>query len=178
MKRIVALVIPLLIFVNVALAQKVVVLKSNIKFQVKYLGVNTGGTINSLQANMAFNPDKLDSSTIEAILDVKTVNTDNDLRDGHLRSDEFFDIAKYPNITMKSISFKHKSGDKYTGQFNLTIKDKTKVFEIPFTYTTATANTATFKGGLKLNRLDFGIGSSSLVLGNEVSVSIEVDVAK
>ena len=178
MKRIVALVIPLLILVNIALAQKVVVLKSNIKFQVKYLGVNTGGTINGLQLNMVFNPDKLDGSTIEAILDVKTINTDNDLRDGHLRSDEFFDIAKYPSITMKSISFKHKSGDNYTGQFNLTIKDKTKVFEIPFTYTTATANTATFKGGLKLNRLDFGIGGSSMVVGNEVSLSIEVDVAK
>ncbi len=178
MKRIVALVIPLLIFVNIALAQKAVVLKSNIKFQVKYLGVNTGGTINGIQLNMAFTPDNLSSSTIEAILDVKTINTDNDLRDGHLRSDEFFDIAKYPSITMKSISFKHKSGDNYTGQFNLTIKDKTKVFEIPFTYTTATANTATFKGGLKLNRLDFGIGGSSMVVGNEVSVSIEVDVAK
>jgi len=178
MKRIVALVIPLLIFVNIAVAQKVVVLKSNIKFQLKNLGVNTGGTINGLQATMAFNPDNLDGSTIEAILDVKSVNTDNDLRDSHLRSDEFFDVTKYPNITMKSVSFKHKSGDNYTGQFSLTIKDKTKVFEVPFTYTTATANTATFKGGLKLNRLDFGIGGKSLVMGNEVSVGIEVDVAK
>jgi polyisoprenoid-binding protein YceI len=177
MKRIIALVIPLLILVNFASAQKVVILKSTVKFQLKNLGVNTGGTINGLQATMVFDPDKLETSTIEAVLDVNSINTDNDLRDSHLRSDEFFDVAKHPNIVMKSVSLKHKSGDNYTGQFNLTIKDKTKTFEVPFTYT-AVNNIATFKGGLKLNRLDFGIGGKSLVMGNEVSVSIEVQVAK
>ncbi|MBC7398314.1 MAG: YceI family protein [Mucilaginibacter sp.] len=178
MKRIVALIIPLLILVNLASAQKVTVLKSTIKFQLKNLGINTGGSINGLSTNMAFNPDKLDASTIEAILDVNAINTDNDLRDTHLRSDEFFDVAKYPTITMKSVSLKRKSGDKYTGQFNLTIKGITKTFDVPFTYTTDASNNATFKGGLKLNRLDFGIGGKSLVMGNEVSVSIEVQVAK
>jgi polyisoprenoid-binding protein YceI len=177
MKRIVALIIPLLILVNISTAQKVVILKNTIKFQLKNLGINTGGTINGLQATMVFSPDKLDSSTIEAALDVSSINTDNDLRDSHLRSDEFFDMAKYPKIIMKSVSFKHKSGDNYIGQFNLTIKDKTKTFDVPFTYTTI-ENTATFKGGLKLNRLDFNVGGKSLVMSNEVSVSIEVQVAR
>jgi polyisoprenoid-binding protein YceI len=177
MKRIVALIIPLVLLINIATAQKVVILKNTIKFQLKNLGINTGGTINGLQATMVFSPDKLETSTIEALLDVKSIDTDNDLRDSHLRSDEFFDAAKYPNIIMKSISFKHKSGDKYVGQFSLTIKDKTKVFDVPFTYTTI-ENTATFTGGLKLNRLDFGIGGSSLVMSNEVSVSIEVQIAR
>ena len=117
MKRIVALIIPLLILVTVASAQKANVLKTTIKFQLKNLGVNTGGSINGLSANMAFDPEKPETGSIEAILDVKSINTDNDLRDTHLRSDEFFDVAKYPTITMKSVSLKHKSGDKYTGQF-------------------------------------------------------------
>jgi polyisoprenoid-binding protein YceI len=177
MKRIVALVLPLLFLVTIATAQKVVILKNTIKFQLKNLGINTGGTINGLQATMVFSPDKLDSSTIEATLDVSSINTDNDLRDSHLRSDEFFDMAKYPKIIMKSVSFKHKSGDNYIGQFNLTIKDKTKTFDVPFTYTTI-ENTATFKGGLKLNRLDFNIGGKSLVMSNEVSVSMEVQIAR
>ncbi|MDB4924183.1 YceI family protein [Mucilaginibacter sp.] len=177
MKHIVTLIIPLLILVTAASAQKTAINKATIKFQLKNLGINTGGTINGLQATIQFAPDKLDSSTIEALLDVSSINTENDLRDKHLRSDEFFDVEKFPKITMKSMSFKHKSGDNYTGQFSLTIKDKTKVFEVPFIYT-ATDNTATFKGGIKLNRLDFGIGSKSLVMSNDVSVSIEVDAAK
>ncbi|HWZ36641.1 MAG TPA: YceI family protein [Mucilaginibacter sp.] len=177
MKRIFFLLLPLLVLVNVALAQKSNVLKTDIKFQLKNLGVKTGGSFNALQANINFDPDKLDGSTIEAMLDVKSINTDNDLRDSHLRSDEFFDANKYPAITIKSISLKHKSGDNYVGQFNLTIKNQTKQFEIPFTYTTDTS-AGTFKGGLKLNRLDFNVGGKSLVMSNEVSVSIEVQVAK
>lgn len=177
MKRIIALIIPLLILAQLASAQKVTVLKSTIKFQLKNLGIKTGGSINGLTANIAFNPDKLETSTIEAMLDVSSINTDNDLRDSHLRGDEFFDAAKYPTISMKSISFKHKSGDNYTGQFSLTIKGITKTFEVPFTYTTD-ASGATFKGGFKLNRLDFNIGTKSLVMSNDVSVSIEVQVAK
>ncbi|WP_214073302.1 YceI family protein [Mucilaginibacter sp. dw_454] len=177
MKRIVALVIPLLVLINVALAQKSNILKSDVKFQLKNLGVNTGGTFKTLQATINFDADKPETGTIEATLDVNSVNTDNDLRDNHLRSDEFFDATKYPSIVMKSISIKHKGGDKYVGQFNLTIKNQTKQFEMPFTYDTD-ATSATFKGGLKLNRLDFGVGGKSLVMSNEVSVSIEVQVAK
>jgi polyisoprenoid-binding protein YceI len=178
MKRIVTLIIPLLILVTVAFAQtKTVINKANIKFQIKNLGINTGGDINGLQATIQFDPAKLDGSTIDATLDANSVNTDNDLRDKHLRSDEFFDVEKYPKITIKSTSFKHKSGDNYTGQFNLTIKDKTKALEIPFTYTT-TGSTAVFKGNFKLNRLDFGVGGKSFVMADDVFVTIEVEAAK
>ncbi|GAA4101676.1 YceI family protein [Mucilaginibacter panaciglaebae] len=177
MKRTFLLLLPLLVLCNVGFAQKSNILKTDIKFQLKNLGIKTGGSFNALQANINFNPDKLDSSSIEASLDVSSINTDNDLRDSHLRSDEFFDVQKYPAITIKSISFKHKSGNNYVGQFNLTIKSQTKQFEIPFIYTTD-ATSATFKGGLKLNRLDFNVGPKSLVMGNEVSVSIEVQVAR
>ncbi|HEY9533855.1 MAG TPA: YceI family protein [Mucilaginibacter sp.] len=177
MKRTFLLLLPLLVLVNVAFAQKSNILKTDIKFQLKNLGIKIGGSFSALQANINFNPDQLDSSSIEATLDVSSINTNNDLRDSHLRSDEFFDAAKYPVITMKSISLKHKSGDKYVGQFNLTIKDKTKQYEMPFTYT-ADSSSVTFKGGLKLNRLDFGVGGRSLVMSNEVSVSIGVQVAK
>ncbi|MFD2872406.1 YceI family protein [Mucilaginibacter ximonensis] len=177
MKRTFLLLLPLLVLVNIALAQKSNILKTDIKFQLKNLGVKTGGSFSALQANINFDPNKPETSSIEATLDVKSINTDNDLRDSHLRSDEYFDADKYPTITMKSISLKHKSGSNYVGQFNLTIKNQTKQFEVPFTYT-ADGNSATFKGGLKLNRLDFNIGSKSLVMSNDVSVSIEVQVAK
>lgn len=177
MKRTFFLLLPLLVLVNIALAQKSNIVKTDIKFQLKNLGVKTGGSFSALQANINFDAAKPESGTIEATLDVNSVNTDNDLRDKHLRSDEFFDVAKYPTITMKSISLKHKSGDNYVGQFSLTIKNQTKQFEIPFTYTTD-ASSSTFKGGLKLNRLDFGIGGKSLVMSNDVAVSIEVQVAK
>ena len=161
-----------------AVAQvKHTVTQSTINFQVKNLGFNTHGTINGLQGNIQFDPAKPESSTIEASVDANTINTDNDMRDNHLKEDSYFDAANYPKITMKSVSLKHKSGNNYEGQFNLTIKGKTQLVTVPFTYT-ATANTAEFKGSLKIKRTDFGVGSSSMVMSNDVFVDIDVKATK
>jgi polyisoprenoid-binding protein YceI len=145
------------------------VTRSAITFKIKNMGIGTGGSVSSLQADVNFNPADPSSSTIEASVDAGSINTDNSSRDEHLRSEDYFDVARYPKITLKSVSFKHISGNSYTGQFNLTIKGKTKPVEIPFTYT-QTGNTAVFKGSFKLNRLDYGVGSSSMILANEVTV--------
>lgn len=175
MKKLLPLIV-ILFFVTTAFAQ-VKVAKTKITFQIKNLGINTSGFFGNMQANIQFDPATLATSTIEANVDVNSINTDNDTRDEHLRSDEFFDAAKYPKITMRSVSFKHKSGNNYSGQFTVTMKDKTKVFEVPFTYIPA-ANGATFKGSFKLNRLDFGVGEKSLVLSNDVTISIEAETSK
>lgn len=175
MKKLLPLIV-ILFFITTTFAQ-VKVSKATIAFQIKNLGINTNGFFGNMQANIQFDPAALGTSAIEATTDVNSINTDNDTRDEHLRSDEFFDAAKYPKITMKSVSFKRKSGNNYSGQFNVTMKNRTKAFEVPFTYV-ATGNNATFKGSFKLNRLDFGVGEKSLVLSNEVIVFIEVETVK
>ncbi|MDB4902589.1 MAG: hypothetical protein JWQ63_1870 [Mucilaginibacter sp.] len=157
--------------------EKNTVTRSAITFQIKNLGINTGGTISGLKADIQFNPNNLASDTINASVDVNTINTDNDSRDDHLKGTDYFDAAHFPKIIMKSVSFRHKSGTNYTGTFNLTIKGKTKLIEIPFTYTEK-GNTAIFKGNFKLNRLDFGIGESSMMLSNEVTVNIDAEINK
>ncbi len=138
------------------------------------MGIAVDGAIGDLQANVQFNPANLQTSTVEASVDVNTINTDNSSRDEHLKSEDFFDIAHYPKITLKSVLFKHKSGNNYTGSFNLTIKNKTKLVEVPFIFTQK-GNEMAFKGSFKLNRLDFGIGDSSLVLSDEVTVNIDAE---
>jgi polyisoprenoid-binding protein YceI len=174
MKRVFAPVI-LLLLVSITSAQvKTTVGKFAITFQIKNLGINTDGSIGGLQANIQFDPIHLNTSSIEASTDVNTINTDNDTRDSHLKSDEYFDAAHYPKIIIKSVSFKHKSGNNYTGIFNLTIKDKTKSIEMPFSYT-ETGNTAVLKGSFKINRLDFGVGDKSFVMSNDVFVNIEAE---
>lgn len=168
----------LLLVANCAIAQvKHTVTKSTITFQIKNLGFNTSGSISGLQGDIRFDPANLDSSSISSSVDVNTLNTDNNMRDEHLKSDSYFDAAKYPQITMRSVSIKHKSGDNYTGTFNLTIKGKKLPVEMPFTYT-ATGNVALFKGSFKMKRTDFGIGGSSLTMSNEVNVNIEVEASK
>ena len=159
----------LLIITSIAFAQgNAAISHSTITFQIKNLGINTHGTIGGLKAEAKFNPADLAASEIVATVDVNTINTDNEKRDHHIKSDDYFDVAKYPKITLKSISFKHKGGSNYVGVFNLTIKDKTKLVEIPFTY-----SADTFKGEFKINRRDYGVGGGSMIMADEVTITIE-----
>ncbi len=156
--------------------QKSVLPRSTITFQIKNLGVNTTGSIRGLQADVHFNPSALSLSSIEASVDVHTINTDNLSRDDHVKGEDFFDAAHYPKITIKSVSFKHRSGNNYTGQFILTIKGRAKNLEIPFNCITK-GNLIEFKGSFKINRLDFGVGESSMILSNDVTVNIDTEIA-
>ncbi len=153
------------------------VAKSSITFEIKNMGINTGGSLGGLTAKIHFVGANLSASTLEASVDVGTINTDNTTKDEHLRSEDFFDVAKYPKITMKSVALKHKSGDNYIGTFLLTIKDKTKQLDIPFSYMDQ-GNTVEFKSTFKINRLDFGVGSSSMILSDVVTVHLDCEERK
>jgi polyisoprenoid-binding protein YceI len=153
------------------------VTRSAITFGIKNLGINTEGSISGLVAKVNFAPANLSASSIEASVDVNTINTDNSSRDEHLRSGDFFDVARYPKISLKSVAFRHKSGNNYIGTFTLTIKDKSKQIEMPFTFLDKD-NTIGFKGAFKINRLDFGVGSESMILSNDVTVNIDCEGGK
>ena len=109
MKRISLIIFAIVTTITTSVAQTTIT-KSSIKFQIKNLGINTGGTLGGLKANIHFNPTQLSGSNIEATVDVATINTDNDERDTHLRSADFFEVQRYPHITLRSVSFKHKNG--------------------------------------------------------------------
>lgn len=167
-----------LILINLCFASaQNTIIHSSISFKIKNLGVNTNGTIGGLQASVKFNPADPASSTLEASVDVNTINTDNSMRDEHLRGQDFFDLTHYPKISLKSLSFKHKSGNNYSGTFNLTIKNKTKQVEIPFTYTDK-GNAGVFNATFKINRLDFGLGDTSMVMSDDVIITIDAEVEK
>jgi polyisoprenoid-binding protein YceI len=177
MKKYFALILLLSVAALAFSQSKYTVTKSTITFKIKNLGVNTGGNISGFKGDIPFDPAHLDASSIEASVETNTINTGNDTRDEHLRSDSYFDVAKYPKIMIKSVSLNHKSGNSYTGTFNLTIKDKTNTVDIPFTYT-ETDNRASFKGTLQIKRSDYGVGNKSMIMSNEVNISIDVEATK
>jgi polyisoprenoid-binding protein YceI len=151
--------------------------KAKISFELKNLGIKTGGVIGGVQGNIAFDPAKLATSKIEATADVNTINTDNDMRDEHLKKDDYFDVEKYPKMSLSSVSFKKNSGNAFTGQFNITIKGITKPVEVPFTYATAATGNL-FKGSFKINRKDFKIGGNSMTMSDDVTINFEAEATK
>lgn len=176
MKNFFAAVIALLV-VGVAFAQKQTVTKSSVTYQIKNMGINTSGKFKSMSADIVFDKANLAESSIEASVDVNSIDSDSEGRDNHLKAEDFFNAAAYPKITMKSVAFKAKGGNKYTGTFNITIKGKTKAIEVPFTYTDG-PNMGLFKGGFKINRKDFGVGGNSMVLADEATIDLMVETEK
>lgn len=151
--------------------------KSSVTFHIKNLGITVDGTLAGLKGEIRFDPTNLQESKIDASVETNTIDTDNGTRNDHLKSDSYFDAAKYPQITVRSVSFKHRSGKNYTGTFSLTIKNITKTVEIPFSYV-ETGNSESFKGNLQINRTDYGVGSKSMVMADDVKIDIDVTASK
>jgi polyisoprenoid-binding protein YceI len=148
--------------------------KASVTYQVKNMGFTTSGFFSGLSGDIKFDKAHLATSSIEASVETKTINSDDEARDAHLRKEDFFDVDHYPKMTIKSVSFKQKGGNNFTGLFDLTIKGKTRQVEVPFTYV-QNGTAGVFKGNFKINRLDFGVGESSMVLSNEVSINVTIE---
>jgi len=106
---------------------------SEVGFSVKHMLIATvNGVFGEFDGTVAFDPEDLASSYIKGVVKVASIDTKNERRDNHLRSDDFFNAEQYPNITFESTEIK-KSENGFIAVGNLTIRDVTKQIEIPFT---------------------------------------------
>ncbi len=156
-------------------------------FSVTHLMVSdVEGFFKVFQATITAPKDDFSDAVVTLTADVNSVNTDNDQRDGHLKSPDFFDAAKFPSIEFKSTSFKPtKAAGTYEVKGNLTIHGITKPITIQAIARTGTnpqsQKTITgFKISGKINRSDFEIGSSmpSAMVSEEVEVFANAEFVK
>ena len=176
MKRITLIL--LLIISSITAQAQLKITSSSIKFKIKNFGVSVSGSFSGFSTSLSFTPSDLANSSITASVKVNTIKTGIDARDKHLKSDDYFDAEKYPTITLTSTKFTQLGNNKYTGFFKLTIKNKTKEISFPFTYVPSTEGGGTFTGTFTVNRLDFGVGSSSISMSDNATVNIEVKIGK
>jgi polyisoprenoid-binding protein YceI len=150
--------------------------KSEIKFEIKNFGINTGGNFKGLQGTIAFDASNPAAASFDMSIDANTVNTDNGSRDGHLRKEEYFDVKNYPRISFKSAKI---TSDKSSFQVfgKLTIKGVTKDISFPFK-ATRKDDGYLFEGTYQIDRRDFKVGGSSLVMGDNVKVTLSVYAKK
>lgn len=146
---------------------------SSISFEIKNFGFNTKGSFSGLDGSITWDPKSPDKAVFDVSIASKTINTDNDMRDEHLRKDSYFDAEKYPRIRMVSTSITGPDNSgHYTFNGKLTIKSTTKDISFPF-IATPMADDYIFKGEFTINRKDFDIGGSSTI-ANPLKVSLTV----
>jgi polyisoprenoid-binding protein YceI len=150
---------------------------SDIKFTIGNFGFNVDGSFKGLQGSIDFDPQNSAAGRFDVSIDAGTVNTDNTLRDGHLRNDGYFDVKNYPRIRLVSTKI---AATATTGVYQftglLTIKSTTKEVSFPFTVT-QTGGGLNFKGAFKIMRKDFGVGGTSTI-SNELTVSMNVQATR
>jgi polyisoprenoid-binding protein YceI len=99
---------------------------SEVQFKVKHLVISTvTGSFKTFEGELTTESDDFEGADVSFALDVNSIDTNQEMRDGHLKSAEFFDAETYPKISFKSTSFT-KDGDDYKLTGDLTIKDVTK----------------------------------------------------
>ena len=177
MKKAVLLCFISIISISLAWAQyKPVDRESTLDFKIGNFGFDVKGSFTGFKGDINFDPQNVVNSSFDVTTDASTVNTDNNLRDQHLRGESYFDVKNYP--TMHFVSSKITSAGKenaFTVFGKLTIKGKSKDISIPFTATPGT-DSYLFKGSFRVNRKDFGVGGTSTI-SNELEVFLNV-VAK
>lgn len=163
---------------------------SSVTFTVSHLVISeVEGSFKKYSGTIVSSKPDFSDAVINFTVDVNSINTDNDQRDKHLKSADFFDAAKYSEMTFKSTSFKKTFGNKYVLSGDLTIKDVTKPvkFDVTFGGTAKDAGgnmRAGFKATTKINRFDYNLKWDKLteaggaVVGREVTINIKVEAVE
>ncbi|MDD5309826.1 MAG: YceI family protein [Deltaproteobacteria bacterium] len=160
---------------------------SRVGFSVRHLGISkVGGEFKSVKAKVVADVDTGRVASIEATVDVASINTGVEARDNHLRSPDFFDVARFPQLTVKADRIAW-NGNRLSGTAQMTIKGVTR--SVPFEGEYLGVQKANFGQGAQLragysmtatiNRKDFGLGFNAIVEGTAVvsdQVAITVDV--
>jgi len=177
------LMIALVLFSNVVFGQNVWTLDkahSEILFNVQHLVISeVGGKFKAFEGSVKGENDDFNGSEIEFKAMVESINTDNEQRDGHLKSDDFFNAEKYPELKFKGSLV--KSGTGYVLEGEMTIRDVTNPIEFDVKYNGTIkdpyGNTkAGFKISGTIDRFDYGLKWNTLMEAGGAVVDSEVNI--
>ncbi len=143
-----------------------------VSFKIRNAGMNVNGSLGNLKTTLLFSPDHLSTSSLKGTVDVNTINTGISARNSHLKKPEYFNADTFKIIELVSEKLYIK-GAGYAGMFKVTIKGVTKEMEIPFEFNQF-ADEAEFKAIFQINRRDFGVGGSSMLMGDALIVNIDI----
>ena len=160
---------------------------SNVKFGVTHMVVSEvegsfkifDGTVENTKADFS-------DAKVNFTVDVNSINTDNERRDNHLKSDDFFNAAQFPQMKFVSTAFKPLGNNKYQLEGNLTIRDVTKpiTFEVTYggTLKTGQGTKAGFKAKSTINRFDYNLKwdkateTGGMVVSKDVQLTLNIEL--
>lgn len=160
---------------------------SKLGFVVTHLMItDVEGSFKNFESTISASKDDFSDAVITLSADVNSVNTEDEKRDAHLKSADFFDAEKFPKLTFKSTSVKKVSANKYKVSGLLSLHGVTKSVTLDATLRGLTTNpmskkaTAGFKVSGTIKRADFALGSKypNAMLSDEVTLNANTEFVK
>lgn len=154
---------------------------SSVGFKVSHMVISkVSGKFTDFSASLSFDANKLSDFSIETIIKIESVNTDNEKRNNHLKSDEFFDAAKYPEMIFKSTKVE-KTDKGYVAHGTLTLHGVSKDVDLAFQLNGPIKDPwgnmrIGIEASTEINRQDFGVKWSNTLDGGGLVVSDEVEI--
>ena len=162
---------------------------SSVEFRIRHFASKVSGRFGDFEGAIQADPAKPDASSVTFTIKAASIDTNNGHRDDDLRSPNFFDAAKFPEISFKSSKMTSTGKDQYAVTGTLTMHGVSKEVTLPVTYLGSAKDPwgnerASFELNTKLNRKDWGIDwnktldSGGLMLSDDVDVTIDLETVK
>jgi polyisoprenoid-binding protein YceI len=186
MKRSLSVLAVLGLLASPALADTWVVdpVHSNASFQVRHIVTKVRGQFKDLAGTIEMDAQKPESSKVEFVIKAASIDTGNERRDAHLRSQDFFFVEKYPELTFKSTAIKSTGKDQFAVTGILTMHGVAKQITLPVSFLGAAGDKAGFSTAITLNRKDYEIvwnkalDEGGYMLGDDVEVTIDIEASR
>jgi len=165
---------------------------TEVTFEVRHFFTPVSGKFDAFDIEIVYDAEDVSNSSVKAVIPVASIDTNNEGRDEHLTSADFFGAGEFPRITFESTAVRRVAENQLIATGNLTIKDVTREVELPITLLGVqeipaemqemlggVARVAAFEANLEIDRNDFGVGTgqwaADTVIGKNVSIRIAVE---
>jgi polyisoprenoid-binding protein YceI len=155
---------------------------TEIRFAVTHMVISeVSGSFSDYDGSLTFDGEDLTKAQVRFSANTESVNTGNEKRDGHLRSDDFFNSEEFPQLSFEGSSFEKVDEKNYKLTGELTIRDVTKTIELDVKYSGVIQdpwgnNRAGFKIRGEINRMEYGLKWNSMMEAGGLVVSEEVEL--
>ena len=162
---------------------------SDVSFQIRHFASKVRGSFGDFDGTIQADPAKPEMSSVVFTVKTASIDTNNPDRDKHLRSADFFDAEKQPEITFKSTKIAPAGKDTYTVTGTLTMHGVSREVTLPVTFLGFAKDPggnqrASFETSIKLNRKDYGINwnkaldAGGFMLSDDVDVTINLETVQ
>lgn len=172
---------------NPALAQvetyKIDPVHSSVSFKIRHFFSKVTGTFNTFEGTIQVDRADMEKSSVSAGIDVASIDTNNQKRDDHLRSADFFDAGKFPRMTFTSRKWVKKGENEFEVTGDLSFHGVTrevvlKVKSLGFGEGMRDAYLSGWEASTSIQKSDFGITYGGATLGDEVDIHIQVEAQR